>query len=162
MQTKVSVSPSSNARSHRHLRVPGRAQSKTRKNSGRRDMGRECSFYDADSRNVRESRFLAGCHVAWVVCSPSRGATPSLISIVLTADTEGHIGPCRDCPQHPALGGLLRRATALAHLRKKQPGLFLSDAGNALFGPESPDSHGKVMVAAYNALGYDAVNLCHR
>ena len=36
------------------------------------------------------------------------------------------------------------------------------DAGNAFIGPESLDSHGKVIVAAYDALGYDAVNLCHR
>jgi 2',3'-cyclic-nucleotide 2'-phosphodiesterase (5'-nucleotidase family) len=36
------------------------------------------------------------------------------------------------------------------------------DAGNALIGAESLETKGKIMVAAYNAMGYDAVNLCHR
>jgi 2',3'-cyclic-nucleotide 2'-phosphodiesterase (5'-nucleotidase family) len=81
---------------------------------------------------------------------------------IFTADTEGHVGPCRECPYHPGLGGLTRRATSLAQLRKEQPDLLLVDAGNALIGAESLESKGKVIVAAYNALGYDAVNLCHR
>jgi 2',3'-cyclic-nucleotide 2'-phosphodiesterase (5'-nucleotidase family) len=38
----------------------------------------------------------------------------------------------------------------------------LLDAGNALIGSESLQSKGQVIVAAYNALGYDTVNLCHR
>jgi hypothetical protein len=36
------------------------------------------------------------------------------------------------------------------------------DAGNALFGAESLESQGRVILAAYNALGYDAVNLSYR
>jgi 2',3'-cyclic-nucleotide 2'-phosphodiesterase (5'-nucleotidase family) len=35
------------------------------------------------------------------------------------------------------------------------------DAGNSLIGSESLCTQGRVMVAAYNALHYDAVNLCH-
>jgi 2',3'-cyclic-nucleotide 2'-phosphodiesterase (5'-nucleotidase family) len=81
--------------------------------------------------------------------------------VVFTADTEGHVGPCRECPFHPGLGGLTRRATSLGQLRKEQPELVLVDAGNFLIGSESLESKGKVIVAAYNALGYDAVNLCH-
>jgi hypothetical protein len=84
------------------------------------------------------------------------------LALSLTADTEGHIGPCRECPFHPGLGGLTRRATSLAQLRKEQPNLLLVDAGNALIGSESLESKGRVIVAAYNGMGYDAVNLCHR
>jgi 2',3'-cyclic-nucleotide 2'-phosphodiesterase (5'-nucleotidase family) len=40
--------------------------------------------------------------------------------------------------------------------------VFLADAGNFLFGPDSLDSGGRVIVAAYNALAYDAVNLSYR
>jgi 5'-nucleotidase len=83
-------------------------------------------------------------------------------SVILSADTEGHVGPCRECPFHPGLGGLTRRATSLAQLRREQPDLLLVDAGNALIGSESLESNGKVIIAAYNALDYDAVNLCHR
>ncbi len=39
--------------------------------------------------------------------------------------------------------------------------MILLDAGNALMGTESLDSRGAVIVAAYNSLGYDAVNVCH-
>jgi 2',3'-cyclic-nucleotide 2'-phosphodiesterase (5'-nucleotidase family) len=36
------------------------------------------------------------------------------------------------------------------------------DASNALFGAESLASQGRVVVAAYQVLGYDAVNLSYR
>ena len=56
-----------------------------------------------------------------------------------------------------APGGLLRS------LRPRTGGdLLLLDAGNFLFGSESADSKGKVIVAAYDALAYDAVNLSYR
>ena len=64
------------------------------------------------------------------------------ISLVLTADTEGQVEPCRDCPGQPSLGGLARRATLLAKLRQAHPSLLLVDAGNALFGAESLESQG--------------------
>jgi 2',3'-cyclic-nucleotide 2'-phosphodiesterase (5'-nucleotidase family) len=59
------------------------------------------------------------------------------------------------------LGGLRRRATTVAQLREGNSSLLLLDAGNALIGAESLDSRGKVIIAAYNALRYDAVNLSH-
>ena len=84
------------------------------------------------------------------------------ISVVLTADTEGQVEPCRDCPGQPSLGGLARRATLIAQLRQAHPSLLLVDAGNTLFGAESLESQGRVIVAAYQALGYDALNLSYR
>jgi len=81
--------------------------------------------------------------------------------IVFTADTEGHAGPCTECPGHSGLGGLARRATAVSKLRGQAPVLLL-DAGNALYGPDSIAGNGGVIVRAYNALAYDAVNLTPR
>jgi 2',3'-cyclic-nucleotide 2'-phosphodiesterase (5'-nucleotidase family) len=81
--------------------------------------------------------------------------------VILSADTEGHVGPCRDCPYHPGLGGLTARAVILSNLRKPNSEPLLLDAGNFLIGSESLGSRGRVMVAAYSALGYDAVNLSH-
>jgi 2',3'-cyclic-nucleotide 2'-phosphodiesterase (5'-nucleotidase family) len=84
------------------------------------------------------------------------------VTILLSADSEGHVGPCQDCPYHSGLGGLVRRARLVAQLRNEHPSCLLTDAGNAMVGSESLECRGKVIVAAYNALGYDAVNLCHR
>lgn len=84
-------------------------------------------------------------------------------SILLTADTEGHIAPCDSCPTHRGLGGLARRSSLLMVLRTVGGGpVLLLDAGNFLFGDQSLDSDGRVIVSAYNALQYDAVNLSYR
>lgn len=84
----------------------------------------------------------------------ARAADPQ---ILFTADTEGHLGPCRECPMHAGDGGLARRATVLKD-RRSADSLSL-DAGNALFGEESLDSDGRSIIAAYNQLKYDVVNL---
>jgi hypothetical protein len=86
-------------------------------------------------------------------------AAPAVVAF--TADTEGHVGPCLECPGHSGLGGLARRATAVARLRAQGPVLLL-DAGNALYGPDSIAGNGAVIVAAYNGLAYDAVHLTPR
>jgi hypothetical protein len=82
--------------------------------------------------------------------------------LAFTADTQGHVGPCQSCPGARGLGSLARRQTMLAQLRQREPGLLLLDAGDALFGDESLPSGGKVIAAAYDALGYDAVNISYR
>jgi hypothetical protein len=43
-------------------------------------------------------------------------ATSDELSLVLTADTEGQVEPCQNCPGRPSLGGLARRATLIAQL----------------------------------------------
>jgi len=47
-------------------------------------------------------------------------------------------------------------------LRKDIHDILLLGCGNAIMATESLDSRGQVIVAACNALAYDAVNLCHR
>ena len=108
------------------------------------------------------------CHVALsitalIVLTSFRTAFAEMPAILFTADTEGHTAPCESCPSHRGLGGLARRVTILTQLRKDGNGSpLLLDAGNALFGDESLDSDGRVIVSAYNALRYDAVNLSYR
>jgi hypothetical protein len=57
---------------------------------------------------------------------------------------------------------MARRATLINERRRKDPALVLLDAGNALFGGDSMAGGGDAIVAAYNLLGYDAVNLSYR
>src|SRR2546423_939929 len=83
-------------------------------------------------------------------------------AVWITVDTEGHTQPCAVCPVHVGLGGLARRATLIASARAQDNQLLLLDAGNFLFGPDSTDSGGRVMVGAYAALGYTTVNLSYR
>src|SRR5206468_1798203 len=61
-------------------------------------------------------------------------------------------------PNHRGLGGLARRATVIANIRKKELPLLV-DAGNWLVGTESVASRGQIIVAAYDAMGYDVVHL---
>jgi hypothetical protein len=84
------------------------------------------------------------------------------VRLAFTADTEGATAACESCAAGGGLGDLPRRATLVAALRHERPGLLLVDSGNALFGPDSLATGGRNIVAAYNELGYDAVNLSYR
>jgi hypothetical protein len=103
--------------------------------------------------------------VAAMVLTAGLAIAPSArsvgVTVAVTADTEGHVNPCAECPHGAGDGGLARRATAIAALRGPGP-LLLVDAGNALFGPDSLDSGGAVIAEAYDRLAYDAVNLSYR
>jgi Mg-chelatase subunit ChlD len=90
-------------------------------------------------------------------------ADDKAVTIAFTADTEGHTGPCRDCPMHVGRGGLDRRATALTKLRAENSGaLLVLDGGNTLFGPDSLASRGRAMIDGYNLLDVDALNVSWR
>jgi 2',3'-cyclic-nucleotide 2'-phosphodiesterase (5'-nucleotidase family) len=84
------------------------------------------------------------------------------VDLLLTADTEGRIRACESCSTAGGLGELSRRASAVGHLRSSRASSLLVDAGNFLIGPDSLDSGGRVIAAAYSRLGYDAVNLSYR
>jgi 2',3'-cyclic-nucleotide 2'-phosphodiesterase (5'-nucleotidase family) len=65
------------------------------------------------------------------------------------------------------MGGLARRATAIAHLREEHEHVLLVDSGETLFqGGYSAESdnpqQGALIVAAMNAMGYDALALGKR
>jgi 2',3'-cyclic-nucleotide 2'-phosphodiesterase (5'-nucleotidase family) len=84
------------------------------------------------------------------------------VVLLFTADTEGRIHPCPSCSTVGGLGDIARRATAIGQLRRDQPASILVDAGNFLIGPDSIESGGRLIVAACDALRYDAVNLSYR
>jgi len=81
-------------------------------------------------------------------------------AIVFTADTQGNVLPCSECGG--GQGGLARRATIVRRLRTSGPSLLLLDAGNAFFGGDSLGCPGWPIVASYELLHYDAVNLSYR
>lgn len=110
----------------------------------------------------RFSRLIASLGIFLAIAlEPKAFAGP--VELLFTADTEGHLAPCATCPSHRGLGGLARRGTLLNQIRTNASrGVLLLDAGNALFGDESLNSDGRVIVSAYNALQYDAVNLSYR
>lgn len=82
--------------------------------------------------------------------------------VLLTADLEGTVDPCNVCPGERGRGGLARLGTLVRELRGAGERPVLVDAGNALFGIDSIESGGAVVVDAFTALGYDAVNLSWR
>ena len=79
-------------------------------------------------------------------------------TIVVTADTEGHVAACGSCPADRSQGGLPRRAALVQRLRGEGPVLLL-DAGNWIAGPDTVSTRGELMVSAYNLIAYDAVHL---
>jgi hypothetical protein len=105
---------------------------------------------------------ISACLITAGYCKATAGAPKQSVTILLTADTEGHAMPCHGCTTERGWGGLARRATLVAQQREENPSLLLVDAGNAIFGGESLASGGEVIASAYNALGYDAVNVCFR
>jgi hypothetical protein len=70
--------------------------------------------------------------------------------IVFSADTGGALRSC-DCPAGSTVG-LPQRGSLVRELRRAGP-VVLLDAGNSL------GSHGAAVIAAYDAIGYDAAHL---
>jgi hypothetical protein len=105
---------------------------------------------------------ICACSLVVGLVASSAAVGAEQLTIVLTADDEGHVGPCHSCPGTKGLGGLDRRAVRVGELKREKPDALLLDAGNALFGGDSLRSDGEVIVAAYSKLGYDALNLTDR
>jgi Mg-chelatase subunit ChlD len=101
---------------------------------------------------------LLGC-LAWFIPTPAALAQPTLL---LTAETAGHLEACDSCPTGQGLGGLARRATLLNQRRDATASPLLADAGGLLFGAGGGPGRPTALVKGYNALDYDAVNLGFR
>src|SRR5512143_2481080 len=83
--------------------------------------------------------------------APSPPPLPKRLSIVGTNDLHGHV------ERLPALAGYVAR---LRELRAKDGGLLVLDAGDMFQGTlESNMNEGKAVIAAYDAIGYDAAAL---
>jgi hypothetical protein len=67
---------------------------------------------------------------------PDPGAGPVVrrLTLLLTGDTQGYLENC-GCKANQS-GGVARRATVLARLRRQDPGALLVDAGSAFVRPE--------------------------
>lgn len=105
------------------------------------------------------------CLVRVVICAVTFSSTQNAeaTELLVTADTQGHLAPCQTCPTHSGNGGTARRATLLRRIRSDPAftdGMLL-DTGDALFGTDSIASRGQIIVAAYNELGCDAINLAY-
>src|SRR5688572_9100396 len=118
---------------------------------------------------MRDIRTTTRFHRLWVAlilaclvlavpgAGPALGAADPVV--LVTADGEGHVSACATCPDHRGLGGVDRRGAAVAQSRAAGASTLLLDAGNWLAGGESLHSRGRVIIAAYEALGYDAAHL---
>jgi 2',3'-cyclic-nucleotide 2'-phosphodiesterase (5'-nucleotidase family) len=105
---------------------------------------------------------VAGCLVLAGLLLAGAACGRSGVVLLLTADAQGSVRGCESCSAAGGLGDISRRATLVGLLRQRRQGALLVDAGNFLVGPDSIGSGGRVAVAAYGALGYDAVNLSYR
>ncbi|MDB5328109.1 MAG: metallophosphoesterase [Phycisphaerales bacterium] len=112
---------------------------------------------------MRASRFLLlTTLLAALAHAADPQANPKPLHLLLTADSEGHVGPCQSCPTERGLGGLARRATLIKQQRAEHADLLLLEAGNFLAGPDTSDDNGLTYAAVYKALKYDAVNVSYR
>jgi 2',3'-cyclic-nucleotide 2'-phosphodiesterase (5'-nucleotidase family) len=84
------------------------------------------------------------------------------LSFPVTADTQDELQACQDCTLQTQLDELARRSTAVKRLCEENPAVLLVDTGSAFFGADSFPSQRQIIMAAYNELGYDAVNLSYR
>ncbi len=90
-----------------------------------------------------------------VGCGPAPKGTPFIIA--WNYDTNGYLEPC-GCSAHQ-LGGLSRRATKLAELRKQGPVFAIEGARNFQEGGKFQLFKSEIMVKSLNAMDYDAMML---
>ncbi|MDI6740422.1 MAG: hypothetical protein QME74_08680 [Candidatus Edwardsbacteria bacterium] len=97
-------------------------------------------------------------------CWGRRGAAePGRLLVLQTNANNGYLYPCR-CPTEPK-GGLAKRATLIKALSRGAGDFLLFDSGD-IFGLDSERRTDSLILAAYSAMGYQAVavgdqELCH-
>jgi hypothetical protein len=99
------------------------------------------------------------CPLLVLLAAASAVADPSDPLLLFTADGRGQATVVREEPGEDGVGGFARRATYLRRTRVGGRLTLLLDAGGSLFGPESLASKGRLVVEAFDAMGYDAVNV---
>ena len=117
------------------------------------------------SGRERAPRYLpVGSTLAWVILALAIGVnTPDAVSaeevltILHTSEHHGHVLPI-ELMGRPSEGGMARRATVIADLRRTQPAVLLLDSGDLLIGtPMSSVFRGEPDLKAMNLMGYDAM-----
>ncbi|MHB0970755.1 MAG: substrate-binding domain-containing protein [Thermoanaerobaculia bacterium] len=99
--------------------------------------------------------------VKWGWTDPSDSTGAQTITILHTNDLHGHVMPWRGWQgdlQEKEAGGLARLATAVAAVREHAAAVLLLDAGDTIGDTlEAVETKGSVVIAAMNAIGYDAM-----
>jgi 2',3'-cyclic-nucleotide 2'-phosphodiesterase (5'-nucleotidase family) len=90
--------------------------------------------------------------------TPQPTPGPLSLTVLYTNDGWGYTEPCA-CD--PSLGGLARRATFIESVRDETRNVLVVDAGDSLLTLQRVGDleQGKLLVEAYNRMGYDAVAL---
>lgn len=114
-------------------------------------------------RGARPVRDLLAIAALLSLAARTPGAeSADSLPVALTADTRGAPRPCASCDEGTPGAELARRLSLVRTLRDPELPLLLLDAGNAFFGREDPEAPRQPVVVAYEALGYDAVNISYR
>jgi 2',3'-cyclic-nucleotide 2'-phosphodiesterase (5'-nucleotidase family) len=109
---------------------------------------------------------VARCSAVWIfaVLLAQAGFLPGRqvpITLLHTADLQGQLFPTADSADAPRLGGILRAARYVNGVREAERNVLLVDSGDSLGGAAESDAPCSLdvplMVAAMNALAYDAV-----
>ena len=81
------------------------------------------------------------------------------VTILYSGNLDGELEPC-GCSEAGDLGGILRRASKIAELRKSQPDLFLISSGGLLANTSPRDRlKSEYILMGIATMGYDAVGL---
>ena len=87
----------------------------------------------------------------------SAGARQVPITILCTTDVHGHVLPYLDSTSGKEVGGMLRCATAIEEIRKKEPNVLYVDCGDLIQGTaESWLTRGRIMTRTMEWLRCDA------
>jgi 2',3'-cyclic-nucleotide 2'-phosphodiesterase (5'-nucleotidase family) len=115
------------------------------------------------NRRIVRYGMLLVVALALVACgTPAPTATPVpgpfTVTVLYTNDGWGYTEPCA-CD--PAIGGLARRAAYIRSVREQVEHVLLVDAGDSLLTLQRLGDleQGRVLVEAFNEMGYDAVAL---
>ena len=105
----------------------------------------------------QQARPIVGERLETVLSTLETGEPPAIV-ILYTGGTQSHLEPC-GCYQEQS-GGLPRRASVVAQLRKRGFSTVLVDAGNIFDGDAEIDAQRcEVTLKAMSAMGYAAVAL---
>jgi 2',3'-cyclic-nucleotide 2'-phosphodiesterase (5'-nucleotidase family) len=109
-------------------------------------------------RVMRSYRLIVSC----VVMLPfalafSAAARQVPVTILCTTDVHGHVLPCLDSPSGTKGGGMLRCASAIEEIRRKEPNVLYVDCGDLIQGAaESWLTQGRIMTRTLEWLRCDA------
>ncbi|MBU4211907.1 MAG: bifunctional metallophosphatase/5'-nucleotidase [Verrucomicrobia bacterium] len=101
---------------------------------------------------------LCAATVAALLLAPALSAREVAITLLHTADVHGHVAAVSSDREKEPGGGLLRCATRIEEIRRRDTNVILMDCGDLIQGsPESYLTQGRIIVEAVRQLRYDAL-----